>query len=107
MTPDWGYLGREMQAGWAGGLGSGCLGHPGVSPEEGPNPARLPGLASAPGSGLDGKRLVSRTQRRLYQPIRTKEWEKLIFQGKASVDPKERKPGTESGEERRPELDPR
>lgn len=42
MTPDRGYLGREMQAGWAGGLASGCLGHPGVSPEEGPNPAPPP-----------------------------------------------------------------
>lgn len=36
-----------------------------------------------------------------YQPIRTKELERSIFQGEASVYLKERKPGTKRGEARR------
>ena len=46
---------------------------------------------------LDGERLTSRAQRPLYQPVRTEALEKLIFQGKAGVDPKETKSGTSRG----------
>ena len=46
---------------------------------------------------LDGERLTSRAQRPLYQPVRTEALEKLIFQGKAGVDPKETKSGTSWG----------